>query len=105
MKSPGDVQLSTRWYFERTRGQYEDEKKSESSQRGGQARFDRQNPRGQKFTKLDIAKSENAWIGKPNVVSLGAQKNFQDFNSRIEAHQLDLIEPVRWGMCRHGHHQ
>ena len=92
MKSPGDVQLSTRWYFERTRGQYEDEKKSESSQRGGQARFDRQNPRGQKFTKLDIAKSENAWIGKPNVVSLGAQKNFQDFNSRIEAHDSSQVD-------------
>jgi hypothetical protein len=92
MKSPGDVQLSTRWYFERTRGQYEDEKKVEKSQRGGQARFDRQNPRGQKFTKLDIAKSENAWIGKPNVVSLGKQKNFQDFNSRIEAHDSSQVD-------------
>jgi len=37
------------------------------------------------FSKTDLAKYHNAWAGKPEKVSLGAQKNFADFAQAIGA--------------------
>ncbi len=36
-------------------------------------------PPARKFTKTDLAKYVNAWSGKPDIVSLGMQKNFERF--------------------------
>ncbi len=71
----------TRWFYERARGQYNDEKtKLTPAQR---KKFTLQNPTRQKFTKTDLAKFENTWNQLPWIVSLGAQKNFRDFTARI----------------------
>ncbi len=71
----------TRWFYERARGQYNDEKtKLTPAQR---KKFILQNPTRQKFTKTDLAKFENTWNQLPWIVSLGAQKNFRDFTARI----------------------
>lgn len=71
--APGH-QHETRWYYERTRGQYAQEQMAMS--RKEQSRFQLMNPRQQKITKPDLAKVWNAWNGLPHYVSLGAQKNF-----------------------------
>ena len=76
----------TKWFYERARGQYADErsKLTEAQKR----HFDASYPRTQFFTKTDLAKYENSFLCRPQVVSLGAQKNFTDFAKSMEA---------RWG--------
>ena len=71
-------QLQTHWYYERARGQYQDDKarKITSKQR---KIFGEQNPTGQRFTKTDLAKFEQSWNQLPHIVSLGAEKNYRDF--------------------------
>jgi hypothetical protein len=67
----------TRWYYERSRGQYVNEQKNLDA--AGKRRFLATHPKSQLLTKLDVAKLENTWKGLPHKVSLGAQKNFVFF--------------------------
>jgi hypothetical protein len=77
---PG-TQHETHWFYERARASYMNETAVLSPAR--KKRFIEMNPRHQVITKTDLAKSENAWAERPNVVSKGAQKNFLDFADRI----------------------
>ncbi|HSV98700.1 MAG TPA: AIPR family protein [Sedimentisphaerales bacterium] len=73
----------TRWYYERARGSYLDDK----ARQGTPARrreWEKQNPTHQKFTKTDLAKFEHAWMGLPHLVCLGAEKNFVRFAEWLE---------------------
>lgn len=74
---PGN-QLETHWYYERVRGQYQDDKGRKISPRQ-QRVFGEQNPPGQRFTKTELAKYENSWDGLPHLVSLGSEKNYREF--------------------------
>lgn len=77
------VNYSTRWFYERTRGQYQNEisKLSES-----QARiFKLRNPKNQLITKTDAARYEVSWRQKPYMVSRGAQLNFVAFAKEVVA--------------------
>lgn len=67
----------TRWYYERSRGQYVNEQKNLGKE--DKKRFLDRNPKSQLLTKLDVAKLENTWKGMPHKVSCGAQKNFVFF--------------------------
>jgi hypothetical protein len=67
----------TRWYYERSRGQYVNEQKNLSKE--DKKRFLDRCPKSQLLTKLDVAKLENTWNGYPDRVSRGAQKNFVFF--------------------------
>lgn len=71
------VNFQTRWYYERTRGQYLNEvsRKSPSAQKTFVAEF----PRSQVISKTDAAKFVVAWDQQPHLVSAGAQKNFKAF--------------------------
>ena len=71
----------SKWFYERARGQYQDARGYLSAQNRRQ--FDLTFPKSQVFTKTDLAKFENVWRGKPEIVSRGAQKNFADFASHI----------------------
>jgi hypothetical protein len=73
----------THWFYERARGQYQDEKARQKTP-GQKKAFSEWNPPNQKFTKTDVAKFENTWAALPHLVSYGAEKNFQMFASRIE---------------------
>lgn len=73
----GNNSYQTRWFYERTKGQYQTEKGKLS--RSDQTRFERQYPRVQVLSKTDVAKYEMSWLQKPHVVSMGAQKNFVQF--------------------------
>ncbi|SKB73538.1 AIPR protein [Arthrobacter sp. 49Tsu3.1M3] len=69
------------WYYERTRGQYLNEKS-----RGGATHakmFESQHPKSQVMTKTDVAKFELSWQQKPHVVSQGAQKSFMAFAASV----------------------
>ena len=76
-------QRQTRWFYERSRGQYADIKSREHT-RTGRKIFDATHPLKQKFTKTDLAKYEGTWEQLPHVVSLGAQKNFKNFMFRLK---------------------
>lgn len=62
----------TKWFYERARGQYLDErtKRTEAQRR----KFELENPKGQLFSKTDLAKFEMSAIGQPYVVATGPQK-------------------------------
>lgn len=75
-------QQETRWFYERARGQYLDEK-SRAGTPAKQKVFEAQHPTHQKFTKTDLAKFENSWFQLSHLVSRGAEKNFVEFMARM----------------------
>jgi len=73
----------TRWFYERARGAYNDER----ARQGTRARIEAWeiiHPPRQKITKTDLAKYEHSWQQLPYLVSLGAQKNFAHFSVRLK---------------------
>lgn len=78
----------TRWFFERSRGQYKNERVRFGITPSKRKQFDKQNPRGQMFTKETLAKYINSYeeifngkklvIG-PHIVVRGSQKNYVQF--------------------------
>ena len=73
----------SKWFYERARGQYLDAKAREGTP-ARKREFDATFPTRQKLTKTDLAKYENTWMQLPHIVSLGAQKNFNDFAIRLK---------------------
>lgn len=71
----------SKWFYERARGQYQDAKSRLSASQ--LKAFDLEFPRHQVFSKMDLAKYLNLWLGQPDLVSKGAQKNFVQFAQTI----------------------
>ncbi len=78
----------TRWFFERSRGQYRNERNRFGLTPSKRKQFDKQNPRSQMFTKEALAKYintyEEVYNGKklvvgPHIVVRGSQKNYAQF--------------------------
>ena len=74
-------QYETHWFFERSRGQYDQEQSRMTP--GEKKKYQMQNPKEQKFTQTELAKYQNTWRELPYLASLGAQKNFAKFASYI----------------------
>jgi len=79
--APGE---QTRWYYERTRGQYQVEENRKARTIAQKKKFEIDNPKNQKIMKVDMAKFENSWDQYPHLVSLGAQKNFVNFMNDLK---------------------
>ena len=79
--APG-FQYGTRWFYERARGQYENEQKKMTASEKRQ--FQIKNPKNQMFDKTMFAKLENSWLCLPHKVCMGAQINFNFWAERIE---------------------
>lgn len=75
------VRYQTKWYYERTRGQYLNERSRRPP--AEQKKFETEFPRAQVITKTDAAKYVVAWGQQPHQVSAGAQKNFKAFASLV----------------------
>jgi hypothetical protein len=71
----------TRWFYERSRGQYRNMFSYKSS--AERARLELQFPKHQLIEKTDLAKSVLAYIGRPHHVSEGAQKCFNRFANTV----------------------
>ncbi|MBN1379489.1 MAG: AIPR family protein [Gammaproteobacteria bacterium] len=80
----GGTNRQTKWFYERARGQYLDAKSRELTP-AKKRQFEAIFPYKQKFTKTDLAKYENVWMQLPHIVSLGAQKNFNNFAVHLKA--------------------
>ena len=74
---PG-VTYQSKWFYERVRGQYANEKLRMASATDAK-KFEATFPRSQVITKTDAAKYAVSWSAKPHLVSAGAQKNFVAF--------------------------
>lgn len=74
------VTYQTKWFYERTRGQYSNEVAKRGRVEG--EKFKAEFPRDQVITKTDAAKYTVSWSREPHKVSAGAQKNFVAFAER-----------------------
>lgn len=72
----------TRWFYERSRGQYADGLAASQTQ-AGRRQYRTENPPSQKFTKTDLAKYLLSWDQMPAIVSRGAQKCFLAFMAQL----------------------
>ena len=68
-----------RWFYERTRGEYEVEKLRTARTPAQIKKFNEKTPRQRKFDKIELAKFLLSWEQKPDRVSLGGQKCFAWF--------------------------
>jgi hypothetical protein len=73
------------WYYERSRGSYATEKLRAGLTPARKREFDQRWPRTQLITKTDLAKAINAWNQRPEIVSLGGQKNFKYFMAFLDS--------------------
>lgn len=78
----GNNKPVSKWFFERTRGQYLDQLAQLSG--FNEKSFKIEYPKKQKITKTDIAKYEVAWKQRPYDVCRGAEKNYQMFVNDIK---------------------
>jgi hypothetical protein len=79
--SPDGSFRESKWFYERARGQYQDERSRVSGVK--RREFETEFPKSQLFTKTDLAKYLMVWRGEPHTVSKGAQKNFAAFAQAI----------------------
>lgn len=70
-------QYGTHWYYERTNGQYKQETYKSTPKE--KEKFERHNPKNQKFTKTELAKYMHIYQMRPDIASLGGQKAFTRF--------------------------
>ena len=71
----GETGLSTKWFYERARGQYTT--RSRALTKAQKDRFTLEFPKSQKFSKTEMAKYENTWRMNPYEVKKGAQANLK----------------------------
>jgi hypothetical protein len=74
-----------RWFYERAAGSYKVMLDREGKTPAGIKRLQESMPAARKITKTDLVKYLSAWRQRPDLVSLGGQKNFAAF--------IDLITP------------
>lgn len=81
-----------RWFYERTRGEYEVEKSRTARTAPQLRRFNERTPRQRKFDKVELAKFLLSWDQRPDKVSLGGQKCFASFMQDLsETHSKDWV--------------
>ncbi len=74
-----------RWFYERASGSYKVMLEREGKTAAGIAKLQSSMPPARRVTKTDLAKFVCAWRQRPDMVSLGGQKNFLAFMEMIEA--------------------
>lgn len=85
--------LQAHWFYERARGSYQTTKAREGTTPARRREFELHFPPDKRFTKEDLAKFENVWLGLPHIASRGAQKNFVHFMTQLGA-RPDNWEPT-----------
>jgi hypothetical protein len=68
-----------RWFYERAAGSYNTMLAREGGTPAQLRKLREAIPPARKITKTDLAKYLNAWDKRPDLVSLGSQKNFEKF--------------------------
>ncbi len=76
-RGTGNSSRQSKWYYERARGSYLQEKARRKTE------FEKEYPKEQVFDKTELAKYLMACEGFPYVVSLGSEKCFREFTRRL----------------------
>jgi hypothetical protein len=84
-----------RWFYERARGQYQEEK-AKASTPARQRRFTEQTPPARRFVKTDVARYQNTWELKPQTVCFGSQKNFDSFAQDLRVRKGEFLPDEIW---------
>lgn len=71
-----------KWFYERTKNQYELNKSRDKT-----GLFIKEFPKDKRISKVDLAKCIMPWEQEPHTASLGGEKNFYLFNTRIKANE------------------
>jgi hypothetical protein len=71
------------WFYERAAGSYNTLLSREGTTAGKLKALKDAIPAARRVTKTDLAKYLNAWDRKPDIVSLGSQKNFDRFMAAL----------------------
>ncbi len=82
----------TYWFYEKSRGSYEETKNLKARTPAQRKTFEAYYPKKQRFDKSLFGKSWNTYLRKPHTVCLGAQKNFANFNTWLREQDEDLEE-------------
>ena len=72
-----------RWFYERAAGSYNVMLARDGSTPARLAKLKEAIPASRKFGKTDLAKFINIWARRPDLVSLGSQKNFERFMAEL----------------------
>ena len=80
---------TNKWFYERTRGQYLDEKSKRLTPTEAK-KFDTEYPKKFKFAKTDLAKYEMSWWQRPHDVSKGAENNFKIFTKEMNTDKVEI---------------
>ena len=80
-----------KWFYERTRGQYLDER-SKYYKKDDIKRFDLEYPKKWMFSKIDLAKYEMSWLQKPHEVSKGGEKNYSIYKDEVLSKEVEYDE-------------
>jgi len=83
-----------RWFYERAAGSYKTWLAREGDTPARLRHLRDEVPPARKITKTDLATYLNAWDRKPDIVSLGAQKNFDQFMSALTPPDGSLQPPL-----------
>ena len=86
--------LESKWFYERFRGQYQNERLYLESQKKNF--FDLEFPSKQVINKTDLAKYDSALRLKPFWISQGAQKNFLKFAEQFESSNSEITQIEYW---------
>ncbi|MCA8102995.1 AIPR family protein [Burkholderia contaminans] len=73
----------SRWFYERASGSYSTMLAREGTTPAKLRQLKDAMPPARKITKTDLAKYINAWDRRPDLVSLGSQKNFERFMAAL----------------------
>ncbi len=79
---------TNKWFYERARGQYLDEKTNGTAKDA--KIFDKEYPKKQKFSKTDLAKFEMSWWQRPYDVGKGAENNFKIFTKELATEKNEV---------------
>lgn len=78
--APGE---RTRWFYERSRGQYQTAFSIEGTTEARARAFRERTPPTNRISKTDMARFLNSWSRLPHIVSGGIQKNFVAYMRRM----------------------
>lgn len=83
----------SRWFYERSRGQYQTAMNIEGTTPARMRAFRDRTPPSQRFSKTDLARAVNSWGRLPQIVSGGTQKNFVAFMRSLREQRGASWEP------------
>lgn len=89
---PHTADPATKWFYERTRGQYNVELNRHGVTPAKKRDYQKEFPKNQVITKTEAAKYMMSWEQFPHIVSKGAEANFLEFCNKVREEKIKADE-------------